>query len=77
MNYNFKFKALAPYTSEIIDGVILTLQLSAVTMLLGLVIGLAVAIASISPNNALRTPARIAALTEKWLGSELPDLPAL
>lgn len=59
MNYNFKFKALAPYTSEIIDGVILTLQLSAVTMLLGLVIGLAVAMASISQSSALRTPARI------------------
>lgn len=53
MDYRFRFSALAPYTGEIVDGVLLTLQLSVITMLIGLVIGVVVA--------AMRT-GRVAAL---------------
>ena len=59
MNYNFRFNALLPYTSEIVRGVLLTLQLSAVTMIVGLIIGLLVAVASTSPARAVRLPARV------------------
>jgi polar amino acid transport system permease protein len=59
MNYNFKFDILLRYQSEILDGVLLTLGLSAVTMIFGLVIGLAVATASGSPSKFLSVPARI------------------
>jgi polar amino acid transport system permease protein len=58
MQYNFKFSALLPYTDEILTGVWLTLQLSAVTMLIGLVIGLGVVVAGTSSSPALRLPAR-------------------
>jgi polar amino acid transport system permease protein len=43
MEYRFRFNALAPYTDEILGGVLLTLQLSVVTMLIGLAIGVVVA----------------------------------
>lgn len=59
MEYNFRFGTLAKYTDEIVEGVVLTLQLSAVTMLAGLVIGLLVAMASTSPLRTLRAPARV------------------
>ena len=59
MSYNFRFGALLPYTDEIVQGVLLTLQLSLVTMLIGLVIGLFVALGSTSPLKAVRVPVRI------------------
>ncbi|MDQ6435638.1 amino acid ABC transporter permease [Mesorhizobium sp. LHD-90] len=59
MSYNFKFGALLRYQDEIVQGVLLTLQLSIVTMICGLVIGLVVAMAAGSPLKALRVPARI------------------
>ncbi|HTN62338.1 MAG TPA: amino acid ABC transporter permease, partial [Devosia sp.] len=58
MQYNFKFSALLPYTDEIITGVLLTLQLSATTMLIGLAIGLGVVIAGTSSSPLIRLPAR-------------------
>jgi polar amino acid transport system permease protein len=58
MNYNFRFNALLPYTGEILRGVVLTLQLTTLTMAIGLVIGLGVALARMSSNPALRAPAR-------------------
>lgn len=59
MSYNFRFGALAPYTGEIVQGVLLTLQLSLVTMLIGLSIGLFVALGSTSGLKAVRIPVRI------------------
>jgi len=59
MSYNFRFSALAPYTGEIVTGVLLTLQLSLVTMLMGLVIGLFVALGSTSPLQSIRIPVRV------------------
>lgn len=59
MNYNFKFDILLRYQSEILDGVLLTLGLSAVTMVFGLALGLAVAAASGSASKFLSVPARI------------------
>ncbi len=58
MNYNFRFSALLPYTGQIIDGVVLTLQLSALTMLIGLAIGLTVAIGTTSASRWIRLPSR-------------------
>lgn len=59
MEYNFRFGSLLRYSDEIVHGVALTLQLSAVTMLAGLAIGLAVAVAG---TSALR-PVRLACRT--------------
>lgn len=59
MKYNFKFSALLPYTDEIIRGALLTLNLSVATMLLGLVVGGAVAVGRTSPFAFLRLPAGI------------------
>ena len=59
MSYDFRFGALLPYTGDIIRGVVLTLQLSALAMLIGLVIGLFVALASTSTSPAIRAPVRI------------------
>lgn len=59
MNYNFRFSAVWRYQDQIVEGILLTLQLSAITMVLGLVIGLGVATMSTSPYRALRVPARI------------------
>ena len=58
MSYNFKFGALLRYQDEILQGVVLTIQLSAITMVLGLLIGLGVAMASGHPSKLLRGPAR-------------------
>lgn len=58
MSYNFRFNALLPYADEMVDGVILTLQLSTVTMTAGLAIGLFVALGSNSPIAAVRLPVR-------------------
>jgi polar amino acid transport system permease protein len=59
MSYNFKFDVLLRYTDEIVQGVLLTLQFSIVTMICGLAIGLVVAMAATSPLQSLRGPARI------------------
>lgn len=59
MNYNFRFGALWRFQDQILDGVLLTLQLSVATILCGLAIGLVAAIASISRVRALRLVARI------------------
>jgi polar amino acid transport system permease protein len=58
MSYNFRFEVLLRYQDEILEGVGLTIELSAITMVLGLLIGLAVAMASNSTTNILRVPAR-------------------
>lgn len=58
MSYNFRFNALLPYTDQIVRGVALTVELSVVTMSIGLVIGFGVALASASNSPALRRPAR-------------------
>jgi ABC-type amino acid transport system permease subunit len=52
MSYNFRFSALEPYAGEIVKGVFLTLQLSLITMVIGLAIGLFVALGSTSPECA-------------------------
>lgn len=59
MTYNFRFEILLRYQDEIIKGVLLTLELSILTMILGLIIGLVVAIASSHPARAFNVPARI------------------
>lgn len=59
MSYNFRFNALLPYTGEIVQGVLLTLQLSLVTMFIGLVIGLFAALGSTSNSQVLRTIVRV------------------
>lgn len=58
MEYNFRFAAVWRYRDEIVEGIFLTLQLSAITMVLGLVIGLGVAAMSTAPQRWLRVPAR-------------------
>lgn len=58
MNYNFRFEVLLRYQNEILQGVLLTLELSVLTMILGLLIGLAVAIASGHPGKLINVPAR-------------------
>lgn len=58
MEYNFRFAAVLRYSDEIVEGVILTLQLSAATMVAGLAIGLVVASCSATPYRWLRLPAR-------------------
>jgi L-cystine transport system permease protein len=58
MSYNFKFDVLLRYVPEILQGVLLTLQFSVITMFCGLAIGLIVAMASISPLMPLRACAR-------------------
>ena len=59
MNYNFRFGALWRFREQILEGVVLTLQLSVVTMICGLVIGLVFAMASTSPLKPLRIGARV------------------
>ena len=58
MEYNFRFSAVLRYSDLIVEGVILTLQLSATTIVIGLAIGLAVAIMGAAPQLWLRLPAR-------------------
>lgn len=59
MDYTFKFGAIWRYRDQILEGIVLTLQLSVLTMILGLAIGLIVALAGSSPRASLRRPARI------------------
>lgn len=58
MEYNFRFAAVLRYWDEIVEGVLLTLQLSTVTMIVGLVIGLVIAGMSSTPYRWLTLPAR-------------------
>ena len=59
MEYNFRFSALEPYTDRIVEGVLLTLQLSVVTMLVGLAIGIVVAAMRTGRFPVLRTAATV------------------
>src|SRR5262245_4258348 len=59
MSYNFRFEVLLRYQDEILQGVLLTLQLSVLTMIFGLVVGLGVALAVGSPAKWLSLPARV------------------
>ena len=43
MDYQFRFGAIARYQDEILEGVLLTLQLSVLTMMIGLAIGIVAA----------------------------------
>lgn len=58
MDYNFRFGAVWRYQDQIVEGILLTLQLSVATMVIGLFLGLGVAAMSTSPSQALRLPAR-------------------
>lgn len=58
MAYHFRFQALLPYTGDILAGVVLTLELTIATMLISLVIGLGVALASSGRHGMLRRAAR-------------------
>jgi polar amino acid transport system permease protein len=59
MSYNFKFSALLLYTDEILGGIALTLELSVVTMTIGLAIGLLVALGKSSPTPAIRQAVQV------------------
>lgn len=59
MDYNFRFGALWRFREQILDGVLLTLQFSVITMICGLLIGLLAAVASTSAARSLRVAARI------------------
>lgn len=59
MDYNFRFSAVWRYQDQIVEGILLTLKLSAVTMVVGLALGLAVAVMSTSSYRAIRVPARV------------------
>lgn len=59
MTYNFKFSALLPYTDDIIQGAVLTVSLSVITMSIGLMIGGVVAVGRNSPIGAIRIAARV------------------
>lgn len=59
MEYNFRFGALWRFRDQILEGVLLTLQLSVATMICGLAIGLLVAMGSISSLKLLRILARV------------------
>jgi polar amino acid transport system permease protein len=59
VDYQFRFGALLRFTDEIVEGVLLTLQFSVVTMICGLIIGLLVAMASTGRVKALRVAARV------------------
>ncbi len=59
MNYDFRFGTLLPYTNQIFDGVLLTLQLSVVTIMIGLVIGVVVAALRTGAPGPLRALATV------------------
>lgn len=59
MDYNFRFGALWRFRGQILDGVVLTLQFSVATMVLGVTLGLLAAMASTSPARGLRLLARV------------------
>jgi polar amino acid transport system permease protein len=59
MEYRFRFGALQPYADEILGGVLLTLQLSVVTMLIGMAIGVVAAAMRTGRVPVLRASAAI------------------
>jgi polar amino acid transport system permease protein len=59
MEYRFRFGALEPYTDEILGGVLLTLQLSVVTMLIGMAIGVVAAAMRTGRVPVLRAAAAV------------------
>jgi polar amino acid transport system permease protein len=59
MVYNFRFGALLPFTDDIVDGILLTLGFSTATMVLGLAIGLPVALATTSGARVPRLSGRV------------------
>ena len=59
LDYTFKFGAIWRYSDLILEGIVLTLQLSLITMIIGLALGLVVALAANSPRRLMRVPARI------------------
>ena len=58
MGYNFNFAALWRYQDQIVEGIVVTLQLSALTMIIGLAIGLGVAMMNTSSYRSLQLAAR-------------------
>ncbi len=54
MDYRFRFGALAPYTDEILEGMLLTLQLSVLTILIGFTVGVVAAAMRTSSAKPLR-----------------------
>ena len=58
MEYNFRFGVLLRYVDEIVEGILLTLQLSATTMVIGLLIGLAVAVGGTNASGWVRVLCR-------------------
>ena len=54
MDYRFRFGALARYTDEILEGMLLTLQLSVLTIVIGFAIGLVAAAMRTSRIEPLR-----------------------
>ena len=59
MDYRFRFGALAPYTDEILEGMLLTLQLSVLTILIGFTVGVVAAAMRTSGVKPLRWIASI------------------
>ncbi|MCF3933769.1 amino acid ABC transporter permease [Acuticoccus sp. M5D2P5] len=59
MNYSFRFSSLLAYRDEIIEGLLLTLQLSAATILIGLVIGVVIAALRTGGPGPLRSIATV------------------
>lgn len=59
MDYRFRFGALAPYADEIAEGILLTLQLSVVTILIGFAIGVLAAAMRTSAVPLLRGVATV------------------
>jgi polar amino acid transport system permease protein len=59
MEYRFRFGALEPYADEILGGVLLTLQLSVVTMLIGMAIGVVAAAMRTGRVPVLRAAAAV------------------
>jgi His/Glu/Gln/Arg/opine family amino acid ABC transporter permease subunit len=65
----FDWSIVARYGPSFVDGAVTTLAVSVVSMLLGLALGMLVALARLSPWAALRVPAR--AYVEVWRGTPL------
>lgn len=59
MDYRFRFGALEPYADEILQGIVLTVQLSVLTMAIGFLIGVVVAAMRTSAIAPLRIAASI------------------
>ncbi len=59
MNYNFQFRDIFAQSDLLLDGLVLTLELSLVTMVMGLVIGIAGAAARVYGPDWLRRPVAV------------------